>query len=84
MKKINKFLFLAILLSLVLSNCQKKEEKSTNTQNKKVENVSNQDVLREISLDEMLDFEHIPKRIGRKNSEKLLKICLVMVTMLLK
>ena len=61
MKKINKFLFLAILLSLVLSNCQKKEEKSTNTQNKKVENVSNQDVLREISLDEMLDFEHIPK-----------------------
>ncbi|EEX75715.1 hypothetical protein [Leptotrichia hofstadii] len=61
MKKINKFLFLAILLSLVLLNCQKKEEKSTNTQNKKVENVSNQDVLREISLDEMLDFEHIPK-----------------------
>ena len=61
MKKINKFLFLAILLSLVLSNCQKKEEKLENAQNKKVENVSNQDVLREISLDEMMDFEHIPK-----------------------
>ena len=61
MKKINKFLFLAILLLLVLSNCQKKEKKLDNIQNKKIENVSNQDITREISFGEMMDFEQIPK-----------------------
>ena len=55
MKKINKFLLLAILLLLFLSNCQKKEK---NQKMPKIENESEQ-IFEDVSSDKLLELDNM-------------------------
>ena len=55
MKKINKFLLLAILLLLFLSNCQKKEK---NQKMSKIENESEQ-IFDDVSSDKLLELDNM-------------------------
>ena len=55
MKKINKFLLLAILLSLFLSNCQKKEK---NQKMPKIENESEQ-IFEDVPSDKLLELDNM-------------------------